>query len=325
MIELENAVAYELLPHVLKAVKLEGGTARTLKYKDPITGKTRYFMQVVTTERQMPTVIEMLRQIDLPNVVSSKGDKKYAIRMKYRKASELADILENTQLSSEGEVYADDISNTLWLADSVSDSEGDLAYVDFYDVPTPQIEFDVQVIELPQADSSRLGLDWDAWKRSLSGDVKVNYEWQDAKNSSSAWQTNVAAMLNLDAATLANFLNYTTTTGSSKIVKRAKVTADNPESASIESVTRRYPIFGTGENEDKTIQGDEQLFINIQPTIGTEMVKAKINVKVDSITGLDEYNNPIIHEQNFNTIVTLDDGQTICVGSIDRAYEDERV
>ena len=93
VVELQNGIAYELLPHVLKAVGPEKGSTRVMKYTPPDGGRTRYFIQVVTTEEQMPSVIRTIKALDLPDVKSSTGDARYAIRMKYRAASEVANVI----------------------------------------------------------------------------------------------------------------------------------------------------------------------------------------------------------------------------------------
>jgi type II secretory pathway component GspD/PulD (secretin) len=231
---LKHAEALELIPYILSAVKLEGGTAKPLKYTNPDTGEKEYFLYVVTTERQLPSVLESIELIDLPGVTSSAGDLKYAVRMKNRRASEVARILANTSLSGEGEVYPDDISNTVWIDDSQSDGARNIAYIEFYDVPPPQVEFDVQVIEISESDSGKVGLDWDAWKRALGGQIDVTYNYFEGGNQFSR----LDGLLVLDARVLASFLNYTLQTGAARTVHHSRVTASNEKPAVIYSAQR---------------------------------------------------------------------------------------
>ena len=223
VVELQNAAALELLPHVLEAVNLEKGTAQVLKYTPPGGGKARYFIQVVTTEKQMTSVIETIKALDLPGVESSPGDVRCGIRMKYRRASEVANVLATISLSAESSVVADDATNTIYFIDSVSDAALTATFAKFADVPPLQIEMDVQVYEVCEEDAEKLGLDWDAWKRSLGGQIDVTGNWFEGGDIFAR----LDGLLTIDARTLAEFLNYTAQEGHAKVVKRAKITATN--------------------------------------------------------------------------------------------------
>lgn len=360
VVELSHGVAYEILPHVLKAVRLERGAARVMKYTPPDGGEKRYFIQIVTTERQMRSIVETIKALDLPGVESSQGDAKYAIRMRYRPASEIATILANTNLSGEGDVFADDVTNTLFLKDSVSDSRKSLAFLEFFDVPTPQVEFDVQIIEVSDEDTGKLGLDWEAWKRSLGGAVNGTFNWFEG----GAKFARLDGLLSLDARVLAEFLNYATQRGNARIVKRAKVAGSNLTPAVI-NCSRRVPYYGyereaqdaavlTEVNPQVDAAGEvgrddadyplddprvvsitpashfervdlgvdeEGVAVTILPVIGTEMVMAHVAISANTVTGFDEMDRPIVSEQNVETVVTLQDQKTVCVGTIERQVD----
>lgn len=238
VVELEHAVALEVLPHVLRAVSLEKGSARPLKYTEPDSGRTRYFIQVVTTAEQMPSIIETIRALDLPGVVSSEGDIKYHYRLKYRRASEVSNILRGTSLSSEGKTFADDETNTIYISDSVSDGTRNIAVAQFYDVPSPQVEFQVLAVEFTADDSGNLGLDWDAWKRALGGEVQLGANWFEGGDKFAR----LDALLTVDASALASFLNYTTQQGTGDVVTRTTITASNNRPGVVSSL-RRIPSF----------------------------------------------------------------------------------
>ncbi len=354
VVELEHGVAFEILPHVLRAVNLEKGSTRVMRYAPAEGGKTRYFIQVVTTAEQMPTVVGTIKALDLPNVTSSTGDARYAIRMRHRRASEVANILQNTYLSAEGKVFADDSTNTLFVLDSVSDSRGDLAYVEFYDVPPPQVEFDVQVIEVRQDNLDKLGLDWEAWKRSLGGQLTFSANWFEGHDAF----RRLDGLLTLDARTLAEFLNYAARRGHASIKRQVKVAANNLQPGVIRTarrvpyvtyVERSFPdtrgsFVLTEANPGVDADGDpgspdfdrvvairppsqwqktdlgsdeEGLLITITPVIGTDMVTAAISVSANTVTGLDELDRPIVTEQDFETVVTLQDLQPLRVATIE--------
>jgi len=237
VVELKNAVALEVLPYVLAAVESEKGTAKTLKYKDP-DGTERYFLQIVTTERQMPSVLRALEQIDLPGVESSSGDIKYHLRMNYRRASETAAVLRGTTLSGEGKVYADDVTNTIYISDSVSDGMRDIIVAQFYDVPPPQVEFEVLAVEIEEENDSKVGLDWDAWKTALGGQFNLTGNTFEGGDTFAR----LDSLVTVDAEALASFLSYTSQNGNAQIVTRSKLTASNDRPGILSSL-RRLPNY----------------------------------------------------------------------------------
>lgn len=239
VIPLEHAEALELLPHALRAVQLEEGTARPLKYTDPETGEKTYYLQVVTTAEQMPSVVQTIKALDLPGVVSSTGNINYHMRTKYRRASEVAAAVANTTLSGEGSVSADDDTNTIYIEDSVSDGKRDIVVAQYYDVPAPQVEFEVLAVELEEDDIDKLGLDWDAWKRAVGGQFEFTGNYFEGGESFNR----LDSLVTIDAGVLASFLNFTVQAGTGKVVTRSTVTATNNRPGIVSSLRRR-PSYG---------------------------------------------------------------------------------
>lgn len=318
VVELKRGKALEVLPHVLRAVALEKGTARVLEYRPDGDNGVRQFIQVVTTVDQMPSVVETIEALDLPDVTSNPGVVRYSLRTRFRRASELATVLKGTVLSGEGRIYADDITNTLFIEDSHSDGKAGLSQVEFYDVPPPQIEFDIQIIEVRDDDAGKLGLDWDAWKRALGGEFIASGNWIEGNgvNAGLDW------LLTLDAPTLAEFLNFATQRNHAKVVQRIKVAGNNQQSAQL-SHWRRLPNLnstGSGRADQDTVPGEyeEGLSVLVLPNISTDMVTAEIIVRSAMLSGYDERDQPILTRQDFDTIVTLEDMQTLRIGTIEK-------
>ncbi len=239
VVELRNAVALELIPHVLRAVRLEKGAARALTFTDPETQKVRHFIQVVTTAEQMPSVLETIRTFDLTGIVASEGDTKYHYRLNNRKASEVATILANTVLSGDGKVFFDNATNTVYFQDLASKSPRNIEALKFYDAPSPQVEFEVTVVEIDSNDRARLGLDWDAWKMSAGG----QFEWTANDFEGPDAFSRIDSLVTVDAAALTAFLNYTVMTGTAKATTRTVLTATNGSPA-VYSSLRRLPYYG---------------------------------------------------------------------------------
>lgn len=236
VVELQHAPGFEMLPHVVRAVRLEKGSARTLRWQNPETGELRHFIQIVTTREQMPSVIATVKALDLPGMVSSTGDMKFHYRLAHRRASEVADVLALTTLSGDGAVTFDDATNTLYFEDSQSDGLRNIEVIKFYDVPPPQVEFEIIAVEIEEENGERLGLDWDAWKNSLGGQFQFTgnqFEGGDAFGR-------VDALMTVDAVALASFLNYTVATGTARVETRTVVSASNNQPAVFSSL-RRIP------------------------------------------------------------------------------------
>ena len=250
------------------------------------------------------------------------------------------------------------MTNTLFILDSVSDSVGDLAYAEFYDVPAPQIDFEVQVIEVSEENTAKLGLDWDAWKRSLGGQItstRNRYENGDTFSR-------IDCLLTIDARTLAEFLNYSAQKGDADLKRRATISANNLTPA-VFSMTKRIPYItyelldtstsnvnrvvsesnpkaDTADDDapsasDRTLavippkswqkvdlgSDEEGIVLSITPVIGTEMVTANIDLASNTVTGFDELDRPLVTEHDFETTVTLQDMQWLRIATLENVFQ----
>lgn len=340
--ELHHTQAIELLPSIRAVVETEKGVVRSVITAGSPDSPARSFLQVTTTKDQLPSVEEAIRNLDVPGLVNAAGTTRRAVRLQYRRASELGDILRSTRLTGQANVHADDLTNTLYFDDSDSVIRSADSYVEFYDVPIPQVEFDVQIIEIMESDGSRLGLDWDAWKRSIGGQVSLSSTLLEGGETF----TRLDSLLVLDANVLANFLNYTVQTGTAHLVQRSRLNASNLEPALI-SDTRRVPHYDylrsertpvvsgettadypgqrtvaiTPPSHNRLVEipvGHEGLAIAIQPLIGTMTVTANIEIQVNSFIGFDQLDKPLLAEQKLLNRVTLSDGRKILLGTLER-------
>ena len=347
--ELKNAVALEIFPHVKKAVDAEKGKARSLKYKNPADGKTHYFIQVVTPEFQIPYLEDLITMLDLKDVESSEGDVKFNYRLKYRDAEEIANILHNTSLSGEGEVFFDKKTNSVWINDSVSDFKKDYSTLLFYDVPIPQVALDVEIIEIETDDSSEIGLYWDAWKSALSGRYSYGISrlrttdntLSDVLDPLIRTARGYEALLSLDATVLADFINYMVDIGEARIVTRSKIVASNGEKGIISSLKRipyqTYEIKKSDEFNRRVDVSDtsspgasfidqgkhtgekaEGVYIEVRPNISLESTKLDVSVTVNSLCGYTANGMPIIAERRATTNIFLKEKTKFTLGVFDK-------
>ncbi len=228
LVELKHAPANEVAEYVDQAVELEGGLSMTLEYTDPRTDEVRHFIEVVTTEAQMPSILELIEGLDLPEMVENGSDPDFEVRMQYRRASEVAEILDGLGVE---EVRFDDATNTVHF----EDSESKLSLVDFYDVPPLQVQFEIEIIEVREDNAEKVGLDWDAWKRSIGGEGQ--FLGGNGRSARLDW------LLALDSAVLADFLNYTAQAGNADIKQNVVLNINNGAVGQV-STARIIPVYG---------------------------------------------------------------------------------
>ncbi len=336
IVEMKYANSDEVAAYIDEAVGLEGGVTKSLEYSDPKQGgKLRYFLQVVTTDAQMPSVLKAIQTIDLPDMLEAGGDPDFEVRTRYRKASEVADILGALGVN---EVLADDLTNTVHF----EDSESKLKLLDFYDVPPLQVQFEIQIIEVwgDEVDNNaqKVGIDWDAWKRSAGGEAQ--YLGGPGQSPRLDW------LLTLDAAVLADFLNYTAQSGHAEIKQKIVMNINN-DATGIISNTRVIPVYGYERSPaaadlvkdtdrgsevelvadqarfEKVLVGEaeEGIVITIAPVIGMELVTIDLGIDARTLNGYDEMDRPLLSQQTFETNITLKNLQILHAATIDKRSE----
>ncbi len=353
--ELHQTAALEMKYFIQQAVEQEKGVVRGVATKPADGSAPRYFLVVTTTREQMPGIGETIRALDVPGLVNRQGSVRRAIRVKYRRASDLGAILKSTRLSKVSKVFADDPTNTLYYDDSEYVANAAEDYVRFFDVPIPQIEFDVRIVEVREDDAGKVGLDWDAWKRTVGGQFDVTGNYFEGGDQFVRLDT----LMTIDAAALASFLNYTVQTGNAELVQRSRINASNLKPAVISDrkrvpyvdyvrserspdllteTNRRVDAYEEADADDPDLNNyrvvsivpsvtnrledlgsdEEGIYIAIQPVIGTESVTADIDISVNSVTGYDSLGRPMVTEQDLTNQFTLQDGRQILLGTLER-------
>ena len=330
--ELKHANADEVAAYVDEAVELEGGTSKSLEYIDPVTGKVSYSIEVITTKEQMPGIKHMIGHLDKPGMKETGGDPDFEVRMRYRRASEVGAILDGLGVD---EVIADDVTNTLHF----EDSQSKLALLDFYDVPPLQIQFQIEIIEVREGDADKIGIDWDAWKRMVGGEVQ--YAGGNNLNPHLDW------LVTLDSSTLSDFLNYTAQMGNADIKQKAVLNINNLATGVLSNMrgvnTYSYgrspavadymqdvepdsgvdTIVTLASGQTRATQAlaaadAEGITIAITPVIGTDLVTADISIDATTLNGMDVMDMPIFATQHFETSITLKNNQSLHAATIER-------
>lgn len=257
--------------------------------------KPNGFIQVVCPEFQIPYIYQLVQQLDRPTlkpptpvskeytIVRDKdGNERIemkekpsegagaayfkSIRIKHRRASEIARVLRGNNSPIPGaetvfpivdDVFSDEQTNTITVrATQRENIVRALAAIEYYDVPIPQVEISVTVCEFQSTDESKIGLEWDAWKRALGGSFVLNYgqvlsrgpKLDSAKIFDDIHSpfTGAAGVLAIDATVLSEFINYMEEKGCLNVSSRTTLTAMNGKEATFSNmVPSPYLTYGS--------------------------------------------------------------------------------
>lgn len=333
---LEHANPFEVLPYLKSAAALEKGCVATAWNPRTDGSAPLSLIQVNVPEFQIPYLDAAVAAYDVENFASIGGDIRFSYRTKYRSATEIADFIRSSSCSGDGSIRSDAATNTLHIQDSPSDFRRVLAQVQFYDVPIPQIDLEVTIVELTEVDDTTLGLDWDAWKTSLSGkgDISATRLRTDLDPGDVATKTTGGydGLLSLDATTLARFLNYLTDQGKAKVRARTNLSVSNGTTAVLTSGTQ-IPEFqySFGKDQGKLNlaetapqAGDpsaEGITIRATPIIAMDAARMDLDMAVRSPVAVGKTGAPIYSDQRVGANLTLAQGRTYKMGGVRRSVE----
>lgn len=343
---IRNTRAIELQSYLLRMLAFEGGICEVMGLGGVDgDGPPTQFLIVAMPDFMEPGVDEFVRLADVAgfkfydatgrdNGSGIAGATSYV--GKHRTASELVAILNGTEIGNVAgflfPLFADDSINTIYMVENPTDIADDIAALEMFDRPPLQVEMHVVVYEMEEGDDIDLGLDWDAWKRQLSG----SFEHEHFRDLIADVTTvrNVSRMLSLDAVVLADFLNYLVTTNRVDIDTDAYITMVNSEDvgglggargsstadpATISSMTSIPYSLETDDGGVHTVlTAEEGVSITLLPFIGTESLTLDIETEVSSLVGYTPEGAPMISSRTSSSVVNLVDGQTIILGGLDK-------
>lgn len=336
---------FEVLPYVRALVTAEGGSASTNEYVDP-QGQRRNRLTVVCPPYQMDYVEHIVASFNEEGLRSNPGGLRMHMRAHNRLASELAEILRTTDISTDGVVRADDVTNTVFFLDSESDGTRALSVMRYYDVPPRMVELEVRILEVDVSDTAQLGLDWDAWKNSAAGFVALTAA---ARDSLGGEFLSFDTLLLTDVTAVAEFLNYLVHTGRATVVTHTSLVAVNGSPAVLESSLRvpylayapelgADPLIAVDDDEDpndidgvvvlneagRSVLRDtgaqhEGFRLTFTPTIGTESMICDVECVINSVVRQSDLDEPLVAERRTQTVMTLADGVPCLIGTFDQS------
>lgn len=155
-----------MFPYIKAIVDLEKGSLNTARNAGP-DGNIRAWLQVNVPEFQMPYIDQAVAAYDVPDFISAPGFVAFAYCTQHRSAAEVEAFVTRSTRTGEGKMTSDAATNTIYFQESPSDFKRVFASILFSDIPFPQVDLDLQLVELTQLCQSSLGLFWDAWKIRL--------------------------------------------------------------------------------------------------------------------------------------------------------------
>jgi type II secretory pathway component GspD/PulD (secretin) len=327
---LKYANPYELLPYVRKMIEAEKGTYATAFSPGP-DGQPRSWVEISVPQFLLPYIDDAMAQLDVPDFKSSPGDIRINYRTQHRSAQEVADFIRVSDLSPDGKIVADPVTNTVFLADSPSDFKRVISTLQFYDVPTPEIDLETWVVEINDLDQTKLGLDWDAWKNSLGGHLDLAADSDRVKMANGevvrTSGRSYDSLLSLHATTLANFLNYLVDKGKGRTVIDTHLRVTNGQTGNLNALTEvpEYAYLTDGDKktlnevlDSPTNQKFEGLKIKIQPEIAMNCTRLKIDLNLRTPVAIGKVGNPIYAERTLNTDLEVASGDLYRVGRLTR-------
>lgn len=329
---LENANPFEILPYLRTIATLERGNVITAWVPKP-SEKAKSWIQVNVPEFQLQYIDEAVAAYDVPDFSSIPGDVKFSYRTKYRSAVEVADFIRSTTLSPDGLIRGDSDTNTIYVQDSPSDFRRVLAQIEFYDIPSPQIDVEVSIIELTDIDQTSLGLDWDAWKTALSGGATIiSKDSRVSPDTGGVMESNsfdFEGILSVDATAAARFLNYLVDEGKAEVLTRTNLTVRTNTPSSLTSgigvPSYTYEYEGGKARCVLTNQegaGDSEGFsLSLFPTIAMNAALIDVAFLLRSPVAIDKSGDPIFSDQELFAQLTLEQNQLYRLGGVRRGID----
>lgn len=347
---IRNAAAIDVQSYLLRALAYEGGAVEVMGRQDlrDADGKPLQFVFVTAPTFMIPGIDETIARIDVPGFAFHDGTGNsnrdgiagcQSYVGKHRTAGELRSILIGTELGNVGQFYfdpfADPALNTIYFSENPADVADDLAALERFDLPPLQAEFGVTIYEVSDDDLLDVGVDFESFRRGLSGTIAIDEFDGDGESVS------LDAILRLDAAVIVDFLNFLVRREKAELHTETKLlainTEDNPGalSAGAKGLATAAPaVFRSVRYLPYSIvppgapAGGEHLVavtdpgrfegveIEIQPFIAAQSITANVQVTVNGLVGYGEDGRtPDVVSRSTRSVVNLRHGERYLLGS----------
>lgn len=343
--ELKNASASEVYQLIVNAVTLEGGFVDRIASGADIEIRSkagvfyRYagnsYLVVTAPEWMIKWVDEAINKLDVKGLDKAAfGTGYYYYRPKHRRPTELVQLVGDSVSSGVQVFVPDDSRNTIYIEDTPSFIGGIIEALENFDQPAQQVECLVRIYEIDESDSEDVGLDWMAWKKTVT-DGGLQFAWGEPGETHLNIQS-LTAQLSLSPAVATEFLNYLASHGHAEVVTDTRISVVNGRLATMDSTTQIPYIL---RNEFAAIPGDqpqmdspqamdpdgvikefvEGVRLEIQPTIGTSSIEFDVTATVSSHVGYTPLQSvPIIQTSSVTSALDIEIGSAACISGLTR-------
>jgi hypothetical protein len=325
---LRYANPFELFPYLKTIVDLEKGSIATARNPGP-DGQIRSWIQVNAPEFQLPYLDQAVAAYDVPDFISAPGFVAFAYRTQHRSAAEVEAFVARSTRTSEGKITSDPATNVIYFQESPSDFKRVFASILFADIPVPQVDLDVLLIELTELDQSSLGLYWDAWKASIGGTFEFEFDrTRDNPGSGSAEESSLRSfrgLTSVGAVALAEFLNYLADQGAATILAETTLTVGSGQEGFLDSTIGVPTIaYVYSKEQDQSLLhesgGDfEGIRLRLRPIVAMQSAAMHVEVDVRSPVAISKAGNPVFSSQTYRSDFTIAQGGVYKIGGLERS------
>ena len=167
--ELKHVKATDIRPYIEAAVKRYYSTSKVERVN--YSAAKQNYLIVSTGEEFLPYVDDLIAKIDRPgkvdrfgSVIEGTGITRIAYTPNYRAAEDIVRILNGAIRSSEGVVYLNKDTNTIYWKDDDIAAKSILAWAQRLDRPVPQVNLRLNYYEVRESTLRDVGFDYLAWK-----------------------------------------------------------------------------------------------------------------------------------------------------------------
>lgn len=260
------------------------------------------------------------------------------VQINYAKASDIAGILraDKSIISSRGSISLDARTNTLIIVETAAKLDEITDMIARLDVAVRQVLIEARVVLATTDFAKELGVRWGFSQQDVDTDNGNtvnssatlgglgNWSFGSPANLAvdmgvtSAGASKIAVgMIDLDSTMLELELSALASDGHGEIVATPKVLTTDQQEAMIASGTQLPYQEASSSGATSTSFKDAELKLQVKPQItpdGKIIMSLKINN--DSLGGFTPSNQPIINTNRVETVILVNDGDTVVLGGI---------
>lgn len=268
------------------------------------------------------------------------------VQINYAKASDIAKILKSDKsiISSRGSISMDERTNTLIIVETAAKLEEIANMISRLDIPVRQVLIEARIVLANTDFAKELGVKWGGVQYNVnsSGDraavasgsnTQVMETIEDLGGTITVTQptdlivdmgvTSAGAskfalgFVDIDSGVLELELSALASDGHGEIVATPKVLTTDQQEAMIASGTQLPYQEASSSGATSTSFKDAELKLQVKPQITPDgKIIMTLQINNDSLAGFTPGNQPIINTNRVETVILVNDGDTVVLGGI---------